>query len=221
MTYFQPKDLKTQLIEFAARKALSKVIDVAARHAERKITEEVRDRKLLKNLGNSARTQERKYHTMSFIPSNGFGPNAGTSALPANNSRGRRRDEPIELWVNIVIVDTDGADPVRILSGRPLNTFAADKDVTTNNVEFNKANAIHNAFVTIMNEDAAKLNLGEAKYYSPQGVEMVEKDGEMKPLLKAGIYLQLFRTEVDAAADAAAKQDIEAEAKESLRSLFG
>lgn len=221
MTYFQPKDLKTQLIEFAARKALSKVIDVAARHAERKITEEVRDRKLLKNLGNPARTQERKYHNMSFQPSAGFGPTPSNTAQPANSGRGRRRDEPVELWVNTVIVESDGAEPIRILGGRPLDAFKADKDVTTNNAEFNKANAIHNGFVEIMQEDAAKLNLGESKYYSPAGVEVVEEDGVMKPLLKQGIYLQLFRTEVDAAADAAAQQDIKAEAKESLRKLFG
>jgi len=142
---------------------------------------------------------------------------------PATRNQSRRgnqrdtsynRDEPVELWVNTVIVKEQGAEPIRLLSGRPLRAFNADKDVTTNNEDFNRANAVANAFVTMMMEDADQLQLGESRYYGPGGNSAGED-------LAPGIYFQLHRTMADAAADAAVKADIEASERDSLRNLFG
>ena len=218
MPYYVPKDLKTQLMEYAARRVVAKITDAAATAALRKIESSVRTQAFLRNL-NPSITKE---NPMSFRDQAAFAaPTTQGQARQAGRQTTRRRDEPVELWVNTVIVAKDGDAPIRILTGRPLASFTADRPVTTSNEDFNRANAIHNAFVNMMNKDAAKLNLGEAKYYSPRGVEMVEQDGETVPVMEAGIYLQLFREVTDPAADAAAKHDIEATAEESLRNLFG
>lgn len=226
---YAPKDLKTQLIEFAARRVVAKVVDAAASAAGRRIQAAVHTSELLRSLSPSnsagAPTTFRKgTTTMAFRNSAAFA--APTTANKAAAQRGtnagrRNRDEPVELWVNTVIVTKDGAEPIRILTGRPLRSFNADRDVTTSNEEYNRANAIHNAFVNRMNADAESLNLGEARYYSPAGTPTVEVDGVLMPDLKAGIYLQLFREVTDPAQEAAAKLDIEAQATSLLNELFG
>lgn len=211
---YGPKDLRAQLIEFAAKRLLSKVIDAAAN-------------------GAAAQYNQRKYHHMFTAPTTraqAAQQAQATANQPANGRQKYSKDDPVELWVNTVIVHEDGAKPVRLLSGRPLRIFDADKDVTTSNEEFNRSNAISNGFVQLLNEDAAKLNFGESKYYSPNGVRIVEEDevvdgvvvtakGELS--LAKGIYFQLHREITDPAADAAAKSDINMTAKESLRKLFG
>lgn len=138
-------------------------------------------------------------------------------AAAANAADNSQSKEPVEFWVNTVIVPETGAKPVRILTGRPLKAFKANRDVTTSNEEFNEVNVLNNAFVNMMNDDAASLNFGESKYYSPQGVTM--KGDELH--FKAGIYLQLHREETDYASAAAEKQDKEAAATQQLRKLFG
>lgn len=206
------KSLKQQLLEFAARKAVSKAIDMTAYHGERAVRSKMRARK---QNGNNAtltdNTNSRKYHTMSFRDQT-------IERKPAETNRGTqpgyRRDEPVELWVNTVIVKSDGEEPVRILTGRPLRSFGHDRDVTTSNEEFNRVNAVNNSFVKMMLADADDLSLGESRYYGPGA----DPKGEN---LSAGIYFQLHREESDPAADAAAKIDIEAEETANLRNLFG
>lgn len=229
MSYYGPKDLKSQLLEFAARKLISKAIDAAAKHGGAKISKEVEARKfkqggasrplssLTTNNSNSASNQ-RKNHPMSFKET------AFQAPAPANRNSATGRvtqinRDPVELWVNTVIVTKDGAEPIRILSGRPLRQFNADKAVTTSNEEFNRQNAISNAFVNKLNKDAEALGLGEGKFYSPTGV-MADANDPKTVILAAGIYLQLFREASDPAADAAAKIDIEADAANLLTSLF-
>lgn len=224
---YVPKDLKTQLMEFAARRVVAKVVDAAASAAVRRVEAAVRTSEALRSLRPSnpavAEQVPRKGSiTMAFRNSPAFtAPTTTGQASRQSGNANRRRDEPVELWVNTVIVTKDGAEPIRILTGRPLASFNADRPVTTSNEDFNRANAIHNAFVNRMNADAEKLNLGEARYYSPAGTPSIEVDGVMVLDLKAGIYLQLFRELTDPAADAAAKLDIEAEASNLLSELFG
>ena len=220
---YAPKDLKTQLFEFAARRVVGKVVDAAATAAGRRLKAAVNTSELINSLKPSNPAGFHKGRTtMAFRNSPAFAaPTTANQAANQASTARRNRDEPVELWVNTVIVTKDGSEPIRILTGRPLRAFSADRDVTTSNEAFNRANAIHNAFVKRMHADAEKLNLGEARYYSPQGTSMVEHDGVMIPVLEAGIYLQLFREATDPALEAAAKLDIEAQAGELLSELFG
>lgn len=222
---YGPKDLKSQLIEYAAKRVLGKVVDAVAKHASDKITDQVNAYRFAKALNpQPSKSTKRNYSMATFTEADRFkGTNtraqaAANAAENAANAGGKRQpQEPVELWVNTVIVLEDNTPPVRILTGRPLRAFHADRDVTTSNEEFNRVNRISNAFVEMMQEDAAKLNFGESAYYSPQGVKMV--GGE--PMLAAGIYLQLHREITDYAAEAANKLDLIATEKENLRKLFG
>ena len=142
---------------------------------------------------------------------------AAEGANTRRNGKGYSNDEPVELWVNTVIVTADGAEPIRLLTGRPLRMFNADRDIMTSNEEFNRVNRISNAFVEMLHEDAKKLNLGESKYYSPQ--KMKEVGGE--PVFKAGIYIQLHREITDYASEEAQREDLMKTEREQLRGLFG
>lgn len=210
---FKPKSLNQQLIEFAAKKLVGKAIDHAV-NTGLKVHRNNRAFKTIKPI-NSTMNQERKTNNMTMFDDRRF-----DAPTTRNQARGRdtsySQNEHIELWVNTVIVSEDGGEPIRLLTGRPLTSFNANRGVTTNNEELNEANATSNAFVNMMIEDARSLGLGDSKYYSPQGAQYSEEG----PILKAGIYFQLHRSMVDPTADAAAKQDIEAQKKESLRKLF-
>jgi len=220
---FGPRDLRAQLIEFAAKKLLSKVIDAASSQAASEYQKRV----------NPDAFQKRKHYNMANFKDRFDAPATKAQANQQANA-GRQKyskDDPVELWVNTVLVSEDGGEPVRILTGRPLRVFNADRDVNTSNAQFNHVNAISNAFVNMLNKDADELNLGESKYYSPKGIVYgdgktpvteggpVPDKGEL--ILAKGIYLQLHREMSDPALEAAAKQDIEAQATESLRRLFG
>lgn len=213
------KSLKQQLLEFAARKAISKAIDIAAYEGIGAVKRAKRAPRGAARLFDNPVTKpdnQRKYHTMSFQDQAAFdGPRT-----QAPRNRGTQRysnDEPVELWVNTVIVRKDGDEPARILTGRPMRAFNDERDVTTNNDEFNRDNAMNNVFVRRMRADAEELGLGETKYYGPG----VKYDKEGNPTFKAGIYFELRREMRDAAQDAAAKADIEAEAEAELRDIFG
>jgi hypothetical protein len=213
------KSLKQQLLEFAARKAISKAIDVAAYEGIGVAKKSLRARRGAARLNDNnvpTHVNPRKYHNMSFTEAATF---AGNQTQEPRNRGNQRysRDEPVELWVNTVIVKSDGGEPTRILTGRPMRAFNDERDVTTNNEEFNRDNAMNNAFVRMMRADADALGLGETKYYGP-GVT-IDKDGN--PTFKAGIYFELRREMRDRAQDAAAKADIEASAESELRDIFG
>lgn len=140
------------------------------------------------------------------------------NATAAQQQNQNQAKEPIEFWVNDCIVYEDGGQPIRLLTGRPLKAFKANRDVNTANEEFNQVNILNNSFVDMLNEDAAQLNFGESRYYSPAGIK---KDKEGNQVFKAGIYLQLHREKTDHAAAAAEKMDLEAAEKQRLRKLFG
>lgn len=205
------KDLKSQLLEFAAKRAVSEIVGIAARNMEKQAKAELENRRLRKTLKSTERTTQ-----MARTDTAGFtGANTRNQAMAAAADQPK---EPIEFWVNTVIVSEDGAEPVRILTGRPLKAFKANREVTTSNEEFNKVNVLNNSFVRMLNDDAATLNFGESKYYSPNGVTHT-KDGELK--FKKGIYLQLHREQTDHASAAAEKMDLEAAETQRLRKLFG
>ena len=217
MVYGGPRDLKSQLIAFAAQRAISKVIDVAARHAEKQVTNQVRKSSRNK-LKSQIQTKVKDKHmavqnaqrVAQFVPRN-----------ERNNQNNDQDRGPIEFWVNTVFVEKDGAEPLRLTPGRPLNSFRADKQTTTNSEELNMVNALNNSFIRHLREDAEKLELGQSKYYSPAGCgEEIEVDGEKVVSLKAGIYFQLHRDKTDHDAAAAEAMDIEAEATATLRKLF-
>lgn len=205
--------LNKQLLEFAARRLIATGINIAARNGETMVKESLRDRRLRRAVNSKPR---KKVSPMAFNQTPEFD-NAPSNTRTNGNNRGERR-EPVELWVNTVIVVKKGEAPIRLLGGRPLNSFRDDKDVTTSNEEFNKVNALNNSMIKIMKQDAEGLGLGESKYYSPTGVKFTE-DGD--PDFAPGIYLQVHREITDHAADAAAAQDIQAAAEKDLRGLFG
>jgi hypothetical protein len=223
MSYYGPKDLKSQLIEFAARKLVSKVIDAAARHAGQEITK----RSAAYRFKRQSSTSTEGTTSMSMFDENtrtsGINTRGQAAAAAAENTNTRRggkgyqNDEPVELWVNTVIVTKDGEEPVRLLTGRPLRAFSADRDILTSNEEFNRVNRISNAFVEMLHEDAKKLNFGESKYYSPQ--KFKEVGGEA--VFKAGIYIQLHREITDYASEEAQREDLMKTEREQLRGLFG
>jgi hypothetical protein len=128
--------------------------------------------------------------------------------------------EPIEFWVNTVMVDEDGAEPKRFLTGRPLKSFKATRAVGTSNEEFNEVNVLNNTFVMMLHTDARKLDLGESRYYSPVP-EGITYDDEGNRIFKTGMYIQLHREKTDHTLAAAEKQDAEAAAHQRLRKLFG
>lgn len=212
-------DFKTQMMKFAAQRMVSEVVRIAAREVENQARNRARDGKLRKVVKQTQNPKKGKI-PMARTDTAGFSePSTRAQAQGASQASSRDKRDPVEFWVNTVIVDEDGAEPIRILTGRPLSTFKADRAVTTSNEDFNRVNTINNAFVEMLNEDAAKLDLGESKYYSPQGAPKNEKTGE--PAFKAGIYLQLHREETDHAADAATAQDAVATETDRLRNLFG
>jgi len=205
--YGGPKDLKGQLVEFAARKLMAKAIDVAAKHAETKIVNTIQTRQFRRAL-----EPRKKEHTMASYSENR---KSAPQAAISNVATVYDKNEPVDFWVNTVIVKEDGGEPIRILTGRPLRVFKANKKVNTSNEDFNLVNATNNAFLDLLHEDAETLELGQSKLYSPASGKL--KEGK----LKAGIYLQLHREQTDHDAASAAKIDIEATEKASLRSLFG
>ena len=213
-------DLKTQLLEFAAKRAVSEIVRITARSLENKTREELRNHNLRKAF-NSHRTSTSVERTTQMARQNdtaGFNEASTRNQAMAAANAAAQSKEPIEFWVNTCIVSEDGDEPIRILTGRPLKAFKANRDVDTKNEEFNKVNVLNNAFVTMLNDDAGKLNLGESKYYSPQGVAQT-KEGAAR--FKKGIYLQLHREETDHASAAAEKMDLEAAETQRLRKLFG
>lgn len=210
-------DLKSQLIQFAAKRIVSEIVHISARNLENKAREEIKNRKV-RNAFKPKSIIERK-KDMARNDTAGFTEaNTRSQAAAAAAQNTDRAKEPVEFWVNTCIVSEDGEEPVRILTGRPLKSFKANREVTTSNEAFNQVNILNNSFVEMLNEDATKLNLGESIYYSPQGTPMT-KEGE--PKFKKGIYLQLRREETDHTLAAAEKIDLEAAAKQKLRKLFG
>lgn len=213
-------DLKSQLLQFAAKRIVSEIVHISARNLENKAREEIRNRKVrnaFKPQNKSKSIIERK-KDMARNDTAGFTEaNTRNQAIAAQQNADKSK-EPIEFWVNDCIVYEDGGQPVRLLTGRPLKAFKANRDVNTANEEFNQVNILNNSFVEMLNEDAAQLNFGESRYYSPAGVK---KDKEGNPVFKAGIYLQLHREKTDHAAAAAEKIDLEAAEKQRLRKLFG
>lgn len=208
-------DLRTQLLEFAAKRVVSEIVRVSAHTLERKAREEIKNRRLK----NAFKPIDQRKNIMARNDTAGFSePNTRSQAMAAAAQNSDKAKEPVEFWVNTCIVSEDGEEPVRILTGRPLKSFKANREVTTSNEEFNKVNVLNNAFVHMLNEDATKLSLGESLYYSPQGTPMT-KEGE--PKFKKGIYLQLRREETDHTLAAAEKIDLEAQATTQLRKLFG
>lgn len=212
-------DFKTQMVQFAARRVVSEVVRVAAREIENQARNRARDGKLRKIVKSTSKTDKQGNQKMARTETGFQEPTTRAQANASSGAQSRDRREPVEFWVNTMIVDEDGAEPIRILTGRPLSAFKADRQVTTSNEDFNRVNTINNAFVEMLNADAAELDLGESKYYSPQGAPVDEKTGELR--LKKGIYLQLHREETDHAADAATAQDAVANETDRLRSLFG
>ena len=213
------KDLKTQLVEFAARRIVSEVVGITARNLEKQVRGEIQNRRL-RNAVKSTSTPKKGTNQMARTSDTlGFS-EANTRAQAANtDDRGQKGPKPhIEFWVNTVMVYADGDEPVRILTGRPLTAFNANRAVSTNNEEFNQVNVLNNSFVDMLNADSQTLNLGESKYYSPQNMEAPEGK---PPYYKAGIYIQLHRSEADPALLAAEKQDAEAAETARLRKLFG
>lgn len=197
------KDLKTQLLEFAAKKAVAKAIDIGVYHGERHI------RKALTS---------KKGTTMSNIEAQFEEELRSAEAGQSSGRRTKKDRPPVEFWVNTLMVRNDGDEPVRILPGRPLRSLNANRDVNTSNEEFNAVNVLNNAFVNILHRDARSLALGESKHYSPAGIK-ISKEGEIT--FKAGVYFQLHREETDYAAAEVAKEDAEAAEEANLRSLFG
>jgi hypothetical protein len=213
-------DLRSQLLEFAAKRAVSELVRITAKNLENKAKEEIRNRRVRNALNPNSKSINGRKSNMARNDTAGFteASTRGQAAAATAAANADKAKEPVEFWVNTCIVSEDGEEPIRILTGRPLKTFKANREVTTSNDEFNKVNVLNNAFVHMLNEDAAKLNLGESIYYSPQGTPMT-KEGE--PKFKKGIYLQLRREETDHAAAAAEKIDLEAQATTQLRKLFG
>ena len=213
------KSLNQQLIEFAARRVIATGISIAGRNAEHAVKDRLRDRRLQKAINRPIVGKRKKVSQMAFQNEPNFESASRTSGNGNRNDRNDRgRREPVELWVNTVIVTKKGEEPVRLLGGRPLASFRGDKDVTTSNEDFNRVNALNNSMINIMNSDAEELGLGESKYYSPVGVKLTE---EGEPNLAPGIYIQLHREITDHAASAAAAHDIQAAAESDLRGLFG
>ena len=212
------KDLKTQLVEFAARRIVSEVVGITARNLEKQVRGEIQNRRL-RNTVKSTKPPRKGNQMARQSDTLGFS-EANTRQQAANiDAGGAKGPKPhIEFWVNTVMVYADGDEPVRILTGRPLTAFNANRAVSTNNEEFNQVNVLNNSFVEMLNTDAQALNLGESKYYSPQNMEAPEGK---PPYYKAGIYIQLHRSEADPALLAAEKQDAEAAETARLRKLFG
>jgi len=211
-------DFKTQMMKFAAQRVLSEAVRIAARNVETTAKNKVRDGKLRKIVKSTTISQNKEIETMARTETTRFS-EPTTRAQAATSGNDKKPKEPIDFWVNTMLVDSDGAEPIRILTGRPLKAFNANRDVTTSNEDFNRVNAINNAFVEMLNADANTLELGESKFYSPQGTPVDKESGELK--LKKGIYLQLHREETDHAAAAAEAQDIVASEGDRLRKLFG
>ena len=200
-------DLKSQLIAFAAKRVAGKLIDAAARQAQKQVS---------------------KFPTKPFNKHQGKYDMAieqtgrsTTRSASRSNQQGEQQ-EPTTHWVNVVMVAKEGGTPIRLMSGRPLQTFTANARTTTSSDELNEANAIANSFVEIMQDEAGEMALGERRYYSPTGVEYLEDEtGEQIALLEPGIYVELYREKNDPEITAAASMDIEARAKANLRTLFG
>ena len=201
-------DLKSQLIAFAARKVAGKLIDAASRETSKRISQSYN------------KTKHRKKKTMAIQEANAA---RSTTRSAARNTSGDGQQEPTTHWVNVVMVTAAGGAPVRLMSGRPLQTFTANARTTTSSEELNEANAIANSFVSIMKDDAESMALGENRYYAPSGVsyETDKETGEDIVVLEPGIYVQLYREKTDPEVAAAASMDIEAKAKADLRNLFG
>lgn len=202
-------DLKSQLIAFAARKVAGKLIDAASRETTKRISKSYN------------KTKHRKKKSTMAIQETSTARSTTRSA--ARSTSGDNQQEPTTHWVNVVMVTAAGAAPVRLMSGRPLQTFTANARTTTSSEELNEANAIANSFVSIMKDDADSMALGENRYYAPSGVsyDTDEETGEDIAVLEPGIYVQLYREKNDPEVAAAASMDIEAKAKADLRNLFG
>ena len=198
------KDLKTQLIEFAAKKAVAKAIDVSVYHGERQIRKAISNRK--------GSTTMASFETQFEEELRG----AEQSARSSNNNKKDR--EPVKFWLNTIMVREDGGEPIRTTPGRPLRSFSANRDVNTSNEDFNRVNVVNNAFVKILQRDARGLELGQSKYYGPTGITVAEDGGVT---FKAGIYFELHREKTDYAANEVHKEDAEAAEEASLRNLFG
>ena len=215
------KDLKSQLFEFAAKRAVSEIVGIAARNLEKQAKAEIQNRRLNKTVNSKLPTSKERTSKMARTDiTAGFNGASTTNQANAAAAAGTKYQpkEPIEFWVNDCIVYEDGGQPVRLLTGRPLKAFKANRDVTTSNEEYNQVNVLNNSFVRMLNDDAAELNFGESRYYSPAGIK---KDKEGNSVFKAGIYLQLHREKTDHVSAAAEKMDLEAAETQRLRKLFG
>lgn len=198
------KSLSAQLTELAAKRAVGRVVDAAARHAERALS-----RKLSNSHRNSQTNQHATRNKAMFNTPTTRQSSAGKA--PARGANTRQNQEPVELWVNTVLIMEAGAEPVRIGNGRPLSTLKTDKPVTTSDEEYNRVNAISNAFAKSLIERSDKLDKGESF--------LVVKDGEQDTF--TGITMQVYRAESDPEGDAAAAADIESQATKALGTFFG
>lgn len=212
-------DFKTQMVQFAARRVVSEVVRVAAREIEIKARNKARDGKLRKIVKQSSKSDNKEIQKMARYDQSEFDDRSTRQQAERGNGNANKPKEPIDFWVNTVIVEKDGAEPIRILTGRPLKAFKADRKIGTNNDEFNTVNRLNNGFVDLLNADAAELELGESRYYSPAGTPFDKESGE--PKFKKGIYLQLHREETDHVAAAAEAEDARASETDRLRTLFG
>lgn len=191
--------LGAQLSGFAARKIISKAVDIGARHLEDKLTS---------NLTKSHRYNSTKPNQRNYTMFTDQNTNTNQNTNTSNNSD----REPVEVWVNNMVVMKAGDQPVQIGMGRPLSTYKSDAPVNTQNEEFNARNAVSNVFVRGMQGHAAKLEPETGKILGQE----LEGGG-----YAVGTYIQVYRAKTDFAADEAAKLDRESAIEDTFAAAFG
>lgn len=192
------RSLSDELTEFAAKRALGRVIDVAVRQAEYGLTKRIKSR----------RTQP-KPQTYRKKEPNMF---TKTSTQSRTSNAKSENADRVQVWVNTVFIEK-GNKISRIGSGRPIGTYKANAPVDTKDEDFNEANAVSNVIVQGILDTADKLEEGTTQIIAPG---YAGNEDEF-----VGFAFEIRRVEDNEATRAAAKADIESKTADRLGGLFG
>jgi len=201
--YGRNRSLSQELTEFAAKRALGRVIDVAVRQAEHGLTRRIQSHRTQPT--QTYRKKEPKMFTKSSTKTQ-------TSASNSRNGNGNRSQEKVSIWVNSVFIEA-GNKISRIGTGRPLTTYKADAPVDTKDEDYNASNAVSNVIVQSFINVSEELKDGETRIIAPNYAGNEEEF--------TGFAFEIRKVEDNEAERAAVKADIESSTASRLGSLFG
>lgn len=193
------RSLSDELTEFAAKRALGRVIDVAVRQAEYGLTKRLQSRR------NQPKPQTYRKKEPNMFTKTSTQTRSNTTAKSDNADR-------VQVWVNTVFIE-EGNKISRIGSGRPVTTYKANAPVDTKDEDFNEVNAVSNVIVQGILDVADKLEEGTTQIIAPAYA------GNEDTFV--GFAFEIRRVEDNEATRAAAKADIESKTSDRLGSLFG